>query len=236
MEKGGSTARIRGLVVDFGGVVILPHNSPARQMWPGRIGRHNDEFERWLWQTPEATRALRGELAPDEFWEGIGSQLGLWPAESRARAADYRKGDQVNEPLMALVRAAKGKGLRVRLLSNAYTGLASCLRDRQLDGLFDVQVIPALVGMIKPDPEIYRLTAQRLGIPCSELLFLDDNMDNVVSARQAGLNALRCSEMETIAGASSLLGLESPRTGRAQLLTSAGPSWGAPPSQRRLRH
>ena len=96
---------LRALILDFGGVLILPHNSEQRQRWLDRIGRENDEFEAWLWHTPEALAGLRGELTADEFWIGIGTQVGLSEEASLIMASEYWAGDQLNQPLRGSRRA-----------------------------------------------------------------------------------------------------------------------------------
>jgi putative hydrolase of the HAD superfamily len=61
------------------------------------------------------------------------------------------------------------------------------------DELFDVILDSSVVGLRKPDPAIYRLTCERLGLQPSELLFVDDLECNVVAARELGMEALLCS-------------------------------------------
>lgn len=195
------------LVLDFGGVLILPHNSEQRQRWLDHIGYGNDEFERWLWHTPEAMAALRGELTPEQFWTRIGAQVGLSEEESLAMASDYWAGDQLNQATVDLARLAREHGLRVGLLSNAYSDLRPILAPYGLLGLFDDIVISSIVGIIKPEPAIYHLACSRLGVLPQQALFIDDSRANVKSARQAGLQALRYVNEDTIAQAACLLGL-----------------------------
>jgi putative hydrolase of the HAD superfamily len=200
---------LRALLLDFGGVLILPHNSEQRQRWLDRIGYENDEFERWLWQTPEALAALRGELSPEQFWTRIGAQVGLSEAESLAMAGDYWAGDQLNQVAVDLARRARGHGLRVGLLSNAYSDLRPILAPYGLLDLFDDMVISSIVGMIKPEPAIYHLACSRLAVLPQQALFVDDSRANVESARQTGLQALQYVNEDTIAQAAHLLGLPS---------------------------
>jgi len=197
----------RGLLLDFGGVIMLPHNNEQRQRWLTRIGRENDEFETWLWHTPEALAAMRGELTPEQFWTHIGTQVGLAEEESLAMAEDYWSGDQLNQAVVDLARAARAQGLRVGLLSNAYSDLRPYLAPHGILDLFDHMVISAIVGMIKPDPAIYDLACSRLEVLPQEALFIDDSHRNVQSARQFGLHALQYVGEETIAEAAELLGL-----------------------------
>ena len=198
---------LRALLLDFGGVLILPHNSEARQRWLDRIGRENDEFETWLWQTQEALAALRGDISPAEFWVRIGAQVGLSEKESMAMASDYWAGDELNQAAVALARLARESNLRVGLLSNAYTDLRPILASYGLQELFHDLVVSAIVGIIKPNAAIYRLACSRLGVLPEEAVFVDDSRANIESARQVGLHALQYVGQHTLHAAAQLLGL-----------------------------
>ena len=89
------------------------------------------------------------------------------------------------EPGMVdVVRRVREAGIRTGLLSNSW-GL-----DYPRDGwdlLFDAVVISGEVGLRKPDPAIYALAAQRLGLPPEEVVFVDDLASNVRGAVAAGM-------------------------------------------------
>jgi HAD superfamily hydrolase (TIGR01509 family) len=52
-------------------------------------------------------------------------------------------------------------------------------------------VFSAEVRLIKPDPAIFRLTLEKLGIAESEVLFIDDRVSNVTVARSLGIESIR---------------------------------------------
>jgi epoxide hydrolase-like predicted phosphatase len=56
-----------------------------------------------------------------------------------------------------------------------------------LDDLFDDVVDSSYVGVRKPDPAIYRLSLERLGVSPAEAVFLDDAPGNVEGARAVGI-------------------------------------------------
>ena len=199
--------QFRALILDYGDVMVLGLNSPQRQRWLERIRRENDEFQTWLWHTPEALAALRGELSPEQFWLRIGAQVGLSEADSLAMSRDYWAGDQLNGAAVTLARRARQGRLRVGLLSNAYNDLAPELASHHLASLFDDVVVSALVGLIKPEPAIYTLACSRLGVAPQETVFLDDSRANVEVALQMGLCALQYVDESTISAAAGLLGL-----------------------------
>ena len=63
---------------------------------------------------------------------------------------------------------------------------------------FDGLVISGEVGLLKPDPRIYRLLFERFGIDPGRGLFIDDVADNVAGAQAVGLSALRFSTPEAL--------------------------------------
>jgi putative hydrolase of the HAD superfamily len=56
--------------------------------------------------------------------------------------------------------------------------------------LFEAGVYSARVNLMKPQPEIFELAAQRFGIEPTDLLFIDDVEHNVAAARALGWQAL----------------------------------------------
>lgn len=89
--------------------------------------------------------------------------------------------------LLDVVAAVRAAGLRTALLTNAD-------RDAEVpDGwrpVFDVVVVSGEVGMRKPEPRIYRLTADRLGVPAERCVFVDDLAVNVRGAVAAGMTGV----------------------------------------------
>jgi HAD superfamily hydrolase (TIGR01509 family) len=72
--------------------------------------------------------------------------------------------------------------------------------------MFDVVVISGEVGMRKPDAEIYRLTADRLGLDPRVCVFVDDLMPNIRGAVDVGMVGVHhVTPQRTLAELSSLL-------------------------------
>ena len=123
-------------------------------------------FERWL-----ADALSYGHAQPMEA-KGLRAKLfAQVRAEPRMRQA---------------VRRARAGGRKTGLISNTW-GPPPAFRRAQLDRMFDAVVRSDEVGLRKPDPEIYLLTAQRLGVRPVECVFVDDMLANVEGARSLGM-------------------------------------------------
>ena len=99
----------------------------------------------------------------------------------------------VNEPGWSLLEQARERGRTVSLLSNLspYNQVAI---DRKWPHFFRVphhRFYSYDLGLHKPDPDIYRAASKRLGVDPSHCFFLDDLEENVASARETGMQALR---------------------------------------------
>ena len=66
------------------------------------------------------------------------------------------------------------------------------------NGFLDV-VVSGQEGVVKPDPEIYRILLERNGLSAENCLFIDDSAVNVAGAVDAGMDAVRFSSPEDLA-------------------------------------
>lgn len=118
-------------------------------------------------------------------------------------------GVRLEEGMLDTVASTRAAGFKTALLSNSW-GLAGYPRERFQD-LFDVVVISGEVGMRKPQPEIFRFTADKLGIDLSGCVFVDDHPGHLKAARAEGMTTLlHRSPAETIPQLRDLFGLTGP--------------------------
>jgi HAD superfamily hydrolase (TIGR01509 family) len=78
---------------------------------------------------------------------------------------------------------------RTGILSNSGPGAREAERHWGFEAITDDIVYSHEVGLRKPDPAIYALTAERLGVEPGEIVFLDDVLANVEAAWAAGWHA-----------------------------------------------
>jgi 2-haloacid dehalogenase len=88
---------------------------------------------------------------------------------------------------VALLRALRARGVAVHALSNFGTETFEIARGMYpfLDE-FDIAFVSGHLGMMKPDPQIYQLVEDRLGLRGAALIFVDDRADNIEAAAARG--------------------------------------------------
>jgi epoxide hydrolase-like predicted phosphatase len=159
-------------------------------------------------QEPEALADLRlletGEIEPAEFERRFGPRLGVAETEGLIERMFAAVGP--DEDVIAAVRSARDAGVRTGLISNSWG--TSIYDPDALEGMFDEIVISGDVGLHKPQPEIYKLAADRLGVAPEECVFVDDLRENVRGAEEVGMTAVFHRETAaTVARLEELFGL-----------------------------
>jgi putative hydrolase of the HAD superfamily len=179
----------RGLLLDFGGVLTT-------NIWESFDAFCRDEglpegsVRRAFRDEPEALADLRlletGEISDSEFAARFGPRLGI--EETDGLIGRMFGGLGPDHEMIEAVRRLRGTGVRTGLISNSWgTGI---YQPRLLDELFDTVVISGEVGLHKPQPEIFRLGAERLGVEPEACVFVDDLRENVAGAEAVGMTAI----------------------------------------------
>jgi len=128
------------------------------------------------------------------------------PVEAAGLVKRMFAGARADVRMIDAVRKARAAGKRTGLLSNSW-GNRDSYEFEHFDTLFDAVVISGEVGMRKPEPRIYRHTAEALGVPAHACVFVDDLPPNVRGAVAVGMIGVRhvdtdqtVSELEALFG------------------------------------
>jgi 2-haloacid dehalogenase len=131
-------------------------------------------------------------------------------------AYDERWEEMLGGPIEGTVEIVAGlhrAGTRLAALSNWSAEKFPIARSRyDFLGWFDVIVISGEAGVSKPDPRIYRILLDRLGLPAESVLFIDDVQANIEAAVELGFPAIRYSDPVTLRADLAAMGLVGPST------------------------
>jgi putative hydrolase of the HAD superfamily len=199
---------VKGLLVDFGGVLTTNVFQSFRDFCRAE-GLAEDAFADLLRSSPETRAELRrletAAITADEFGRHVGPLLGV--AETDGLMTRIFAGIGPEPAMVDAVRTARGAGVHTGLISNS---VGTDIYDRDvLDQLFDAIVISGEVGLHKPQPEIFRLGAERIGLAPAQCVFVDDLRENCSGAEAVGMAAiLHRGPDRTLPELESLLGVK----------------------------
>jgi len=131
----------------------------------------------------------RGFLDRNETAEQMAELIGITAEQF---LAEQNKGEIRNEELVAYVKTFRPH-FKLAMLSNISSRERLDLRFEpgQLNELFDVVVASGDEGRIKPEPEIYEIAVQRLGVLPEECVMIDDILEFCQGAEAVGLHAIQ---------------------------------------------
>jgi putative hydrolase of the HAD superfamily len=144
----------------------------------------------------------KGHVTEDEFLTTLRTELAVelgHEPEMHGFKEVYFEALEPNEPMIAAMRGAKEAGKRMALLTNNVREWEPFWRTMlPVDEIFELVVDSAFVGMRKPEPEIYKLTLERLqahdpglaDLEFAECVFVDDVEVNCAAARELGINVV----------------------------------------------
>jgi len=151
-----------------------------------RLGRDRGEFEQlWLDGRPARdTGPLRAYLTSIGIDEGVREELVSLRRDWARRALVPRAGAVVT------LRELRDRGLGTGLVSVCSDDVPAVWAETELHGLFDSEVFSCDVGLRKPDPRIYLLACEQLGVEPAEALFVGDGAnDELAGAERVGMRA-----------------------------------------------
>jgi len=185
------TPPIRHIVFDIGMVLVhYDPNLPFARFIP------DEQKRRWFFENV-CTHDWNIEQDRGRAWEEAEAELIARHPDHEENIRNFRKHwhemvPHAYEDTVAILTALVEQGRDVTMLTNWAKDTFTESRKR-----FDFLALPrgvtvsGEVGLIKPDPAIYRLHAKNFGLEPAATLFIDDNPANVEGAKTAGWQAVR---------------------------------------------
>ena len=196
----------RAIIFDFGGVLMKTRDHTPRYLWDSRLGLAKGSVERVVHNADSWVKAQTGTLSPQAYWEDVRQQLRISAEDVRQLAVDFYSGDVLDTELTGLIRRYRSDGYPVALLSNDSSELMPKLERLDLVALFDLLVISAQIGAMKPAAAAYEAVLDRLAMPAHQTIFVDDRPENVEGANALGIHGIHYTDgMDLAARLESLL-------------------------------
>jgi putative hydrolase of the HAD superfamily len=190
---------IKAIVSDFGGVLTTPLLG-SFMAFQDETGISTENLGKAMAAATEERgenplfELERGDISEEVFLERLAAALepliGHRPHLHRFKEI-YFEALSPNPPMIELMRELKADGYRMAMLTNNVREWEPLWRSMlPVDEIFELVVDSGFVGCRKPEPRIYELTLERIGLPGEACLFVDDLAHNCDGAREAGMSAV----------------------------------------------
>jgi putative hydrolase of the HAD superfamily len=190
---------LRAVIFDYGEVLCNQdriHHQRLLQL----TGLDHDTFEPLYWR--DRRDYDLGVLDGRAYWAKFASDacLSFTPAQiDNLIENDVLMWTSINKPMLAWAQALQNAGVLTAILSNMGPDVLRTMR-REFAWLADFNQLTwsCELGIAKPDPAIYHLTCDKLGVRPADSLFLDDRFENIRAAEQLGFCAMQFRSIEQL--------------------------------------
>lgn len=178
----------RVIVFDYGEVLSLSPSESDRAAIVAAAGA--DGASLWPVYWAHRDRLDHGRIDVPTYWARVAADLGLAFGAAQVQqlwAADFRSWMSVEPGSIDVLDELHRGGTRLALLSNAGFDFGDAFRYAPFSRYFEQVFVSAELGLLKPDPEIYRHVARELGIEPAQMAFIDNKKVNVEGAESIGV-------------------------------------------------
>ncbi|MFR9503889.1 MAG: HAD family phosphatase [Rikenellaceae bacterium] len=176
---------MKTIIFDLGGVVV------ARN--PQRVTEEFSEFFSFLAdkQMPHFWEEYdRGTQTMEETIEIISQKRGYTPDFCRKCVMEGIDMQEEIVPTARLIEELHERGFRLLVLSNMSLEFIEFIRKLPVYRYFSGEVVSCEEGVVKPEPEIFKLILERFNLDPAESLFVDDRPANLDAAAALGINTV----------------------------------------------
>ena len=187
---------IRAVFFDLGGVLLRTEFQAPRQQLAERLGIEYDDLVKIVFDSDSGIKATMGEISSDEHWDSVMKRLKRPASELGSIRDEFFAGDILDRTLLDYLRSLRGK-YKTGLISNAWGDLRDFIVREKFDDAFDKMIISSEVGAAKPEPKIFQIALEQVGVKPNEAVFIDDFLINIEGCEKVGIKGIHFRDPET---------------------------------------
>jgi epoxide hydrolase-like predicted phosphatase len=180
---------IKAVFFDLGGVIVRTEFQAPRQQLAERLGMEYEDLNRVVFDSDSGLRASVGEISSEDHWATVVKRLKRPASELVTIRDEFFAGDIVDRTLVDYIRSLRGP-YKTGLISNAWGDLRDFIVREKFEDAFDEMIISAEVGAMKPEPKIFQVALEKLGVSPNEAVFVDDFLINVEGCEKVGMTGV----------------------------------------------
>lgn len=171
-------AKVEAIIFDCFGVLYVDAGEAYLAKFPG-----------FLHELRDLNRACdRGFISREDYLEGVSKITGDPP---EVIDAGFTREHTINRPLAEYIVCELKPHYKIGLLSNiGRDWIQNFFDEHQLHDMFDAAVLSSEEGVVKPEAEMYRRAAERLGVAPEACIMIDDRQENCDGAEAVGMQSI----------------------------------------------
>ena len=197
---------IRAVVFDIGGVLEITPDLGIDKKWEQKLDLKPGELNQRLGNVWRGGSI--GTISLEQVYTSIGEILQMDETQVSEFMEDLWREylGTLNVELVEYFRSLRPR-YKTAIISNSFVGAREkeheCYR---FGDLCDFIIYSHEVGLSKPDPRIFALACERLGLQPSEIIFVDDHAEVMTSAQEMGIHCIEFKDnAQTIAAIESCI-------------------------------
>lgn len=185
---------IKTIIFDLGGVIVSPKVEKINDMMAEYLEIETKIFKReFLKHKPWLTK---GKINLEEVYACVFKDIGRKDLSAKEAVKKHLAIfteiiSKLDEEVLNIVKNLRKKGYCVVCLVNAEPEVVPIVRKRGVYSYFEKAYISAELGMMKPDPKIFKHVLRDLKCKPEHVFFIDDNIEFVNAAKRSGINAMQ---------------------------------------------
>ena len=134
-----------------------------------------------------------GKISEKKMWQIVGKQINskeLSNIKGSLIHDFFTSKINIDDSIFDVIKQLQKKNIQMGILSNTALVMHSAVEELVDMSYFDYQFLSCVIGMEKPDKEIFEHVAEKLPYSKDEILFVDDRLSNVNTAKNFGMNVI----------------------------------------------
>jgi len=134
-----------------------------------------------------------GKISEQEMWQKIGMQINskeLSNAKYSLINDFFKSKINIDNSIITVIKQLQKKNIKMGILSNTASVMHSAVEELIDMSYFDYQFLSYEINMEKPDKAIFEHVTEKIPYPKEKVLFVDDRLSNVNTAKNFGMKAI----------------------------------------------
>ncbi len=179
--------KVKAIVFDFGGVIATTDRTKIIQFLTETFQLSEQELKPILGKWKKILVSGENEK---EFWKNYADSQGVVLSKGWFDEYDKVTGFTDIPGMFAIVKNLQSQGFQTPMLSNIQYYQANVVRRFDYYDLFDPVLLSYEIGYEKPQREAFTFLLDKLRLSPSEVVFIDDQIDNIEAAKALGIDAI----------------------------------------------